>query len=89
MTNGPVQAVMRTYQDFSYYKGGIYMHTAGAQTGAHSIKLIGWVQENVIPYWFVANTWNSDWGENGYFRILRGRNECGVESTVIVDMLKV
>ncbi|MFH4980414.1 hypothetical protein AB6A40_007123 [Gnathostoma spinigerum] len=27
----------------------------------------------------MANSWNTDWGENGYFRILRGKNECDLE----------
>ncbi|KIH53822.1 papain family cysteine protease [Ancylostoma duodenale] len=89
MTNGPVQAVMKTYQDFSFYKGGIYMHAAGALTGAKSVKLIGWGSENGVPYWLVANTWNSDWGENGYFRILRGTDECGIESQVVAGMMRV
>jgi len=31
------------------------------------------------PYWLVANSWNPDWGENGFFRIARGSNVCGFE----------
>jgi hypothetical protein len=30
----------------------------------------------------VANSWNPYWGEKGYFRILRGNNECGIEDEV-------
>jgi len=30
----------------------------------------------------VANSWNPYWGEEGYFRILRGSNECGIEAEV-------
>jgi cathepsin B len=29
----------------------------------------------------VANSWSPNWGENGFFRILRGSNECGIETT--------
>jgi hypothetical protein len=28
----------------------------------------------------IANSWNADWGDNGYFRIIRGQDECGIES---------
>lgn len=31
----------------------------------------------------VANSWGDDWGERGYFRIVRGTNECEIESFVL------
>lgn len=32
-----------------------------------------------VPYWLVANSWNDDFGEDGFFRIRRGSNTCNVE----------
>jgi len=30
----------------------------------------------------VANSWNSDWGNGGFFKILRGSDECGIEGQI-------
>ncbi|XGW24201.1 hypothetical protein V3C99_005971, partial [Haemonchus contortus] len=83
MKNGPVQAAFIIYEDFLFYKEGIYVHTYGEQRGGHAVKLIGWGVENGTNYWTIANSWNDDWGENGYFRILRGVDHCGIESYVV------
>jgi len=42
--------------------------------------LVGWGVDNGTPYWTCVNSWNVYWGETGLFRILRGSNECGIES---------
>ena len=46
----------------------------------HAVLLVGWGQEGGVPYWSVKNSWGEDWGENGYFRIIRGRDELSIES---------
>ncbi|KHJ99379.1 papain family cysteine protease [Oesophagostomum dentatum] len=89
MTNGPVQATFAVYADFSKYKSGVYVHTAGARRGAHAVKIVGWGVQGKTPYWIIANSWNSDWGEGGFFRMARGRNECGIEAAVYAGLMKV
>lgn len=61
----------------------MYRHVTGGVLGGHAIKIIGWGTENGSPYWLVANSWNTDWGDKGYFKILRGNDECGIESSVV------
>ncbi|CAB3399104.1 unnamed protein product [Caenorhabditis bovis] len=89
LTNGPVEAAFTVYEDFYQYKSGIYVHTGGEELGGHAIKILGWGTENGTPYWLVANSWNVNWGENGYFRIIRGTNECGIEHAVVAGIPKV
>jgi cathepsin B len=74
MTYGPVEAGFTVYSDFFTYKSGVYHHVSGGVAGGHAIKILGWGVENNIPYWLAANSWNVDWGDNGYFKIWRGTN---------------
>ena len=77
--SGSVEGAFEVYEDFEEYKSGIYQYTTGSLLGGHAIKIIGWGEENGVKYWLIANSWGENWGENGYFRIIRGTNECGIE----------
>jgi len=59
------------------YSSGIYVHTTGGQLGGHAVKIIGWGAQKGTPYWIVANSWNTDWGLDGYFWM--GLNQCQFE----------
>lgn len=80
MEKGPISVAMSVYEDFEAYSSGIYQHKTGKYLGGHAIKMIGWGEENGTPYWIVVNSWNDSWGEQGTFRIIRGKDECGIES---------
>ena len=79
MTKGPVEAGFTVFEDFLTYKSGVYQHKTGSRLGGHAIKILGWGVENGVKYWLVANSWNEDWGDKGFFKILRGSNHCGIE----------
>ncbi|XGW24184.1 hypothetical protein V3C99_005964 [Haemonchus contortus] len=84
MQKGPVHATFNIYEDFEHYEGGVYIHTAGAMEGGHSIKIIGWGVDKGVKYWLIANSWSTDWGEDGgYFRVVRGINNCDIEGGVL------
>lgn len=61
---------------------GVYKHVEGKMLGGHAIRILGWGTENNTPYWLIANSWNTDWGNNGFFKILRGQDECGIEGQI-------
>ena len=88
--NGPVVGTFSVYEDFGNYKEGVYQHVTGSYLGGHAVKIIGWgVTSNNVKYWLIANSWNESWGEKGYFRLLRGVNECGIEGSAATGMPKL
>ncbi|KAK2143035.1 hypothetical protein LSH36_885g00059 [Paralvinella palmiformis] len=89
MKYGPVEAAFSVYSDFPNYKSGVYQHTTGEILGGHAVRMIGWGIENGTPYWLIANSWNTDWGDHGTFKILRGSDECGIESQIVAGIAKV
>ncbi|KAJ8919718.1 hypothetical protein NQ315_006246 [Exocentrus adspersus] len=89
MTNGPVEAAFMVHEDFLHYKSGVYVNVEGKELGGHAIKILGWGEEEGLPYWLVANSWNSDWGDEGYFKILRGVDHVGIESDVVSALPKL
>ncbi|CAG9791221.1 unnamed protein product [Diatraea saccharalis] len=82
--NGPVTTTFNLYEDFLSYKFGVYKYTVGKLLGRHSVKLIGWGTRDGVDYWIATNSWNTDWGEQGFFQIIRGSDHCGLESGAVV-----
>lgn len=76
--NGPVSVMVQLWDDFLIYKSGVYQASKSknnGNVGFHSVKIIGYGVENDLPYWLVSNSWNENWGDKGYIKILRGVNE--------------
>lgn len=78
---GPLTVTIDVYDDFLYYSDGIYTHYGGTLAGQHSMKLIGYGTDNNVDYWLLQNHWTERFGEKGYVRIIRGKNEVGIETS--------
>lgn len=89
---GPVTTGMQVYDDlFSWDGNGVYRWNGTAPlTGGHAVVITGWGELGGQKYWQVRNSWGEDWGDNGYFRIVRGENHCDLETNIVTgfpDML--
>jgi len=82
-TKGPVTAAFTVYEDFLAYKSGVYQHVTGSELGGHAIEIVGFGVDNGVKYWTVKNSWNPSWGNGGFFNILRGQDECGIDSSIV------
>jgi len=78
--SGPLSiCVNANWQDYS---SGVFhgscAHDAGHMN--HAVQLVGWNGDE--NYWIVRNSWNTDWGVDGYIFIKIGGNLCGVANIV-------
>ena len=63
-----------------FYKSGIWSNPEcqGEGSSNHAVLVVGYGSDNGNDYWLIKNSWGTGWGENGYLRLARNRNMCGV-----------
>ncbi|CAF4175347.1 unnamed protein product, partial [Adineta steineri] len=45
----------------------------------HGIFIVGYGNESGKDYWLLKNSWDTQWGEKGYIKVVRNKNnQCGV-----------
>jgi len=64
---GPLVSTMMVYEDFYYYSSGVYKYTSGSYLGGHAILIVGY--DDAGKYFIVKNSWGTEWGESGFFKI--------------------
>lgn len=77
---GPIACGIAVPDSLESYTGGIYEDTTGDLNIVHDISVVGYGVENGTKFWVVRNSWGSHWGENGFFRVVRGVNNIAIES---------
>jgi len=64
------------------YQGGVIDRSTCGTELDHCVQVVGMKEGE---YWIVRNSWNTDWGEDGYIRVKTGENACGIamEATIV------
>lgn len=74
----PVPISIHASESFRLYQSGILDPSDCSKRPNHAVSLVGYGAENGIAYWILRNSWGVTWGEQGYFRLRRGVNRCGI-----------
>ncbi|XP_073442952.1 cathepsin L-like proteinase [Dendrobates tinctorius] len=83
--NGPIAVGIHASHDFQLYCNGIFEGDCSPYA-THAVMIVGYGTEHDqqsdedIDYWIVRNSWGEDWGDNGYVKMRRNVNMCGIAS---------
>ncbi|CAL6061968.1 Cathepsin_B [Hexamita inflata] len=79
---GVLVTEMDIYEDFAFYQSGIYHHVTAAKIGVKTVTIVGYGVENDLKFWVMRTDGLVGDENGGYFKIVRGTNECNVEQNV-------
>lgn len=80
---GPVSiAVEADKSAFQLYKSGVLDDSSCGTNVDHGVLIVGYGTDSSAgkDYYKIKNSWGANWGENGYLRVVQGKNMCGLSA---------
>jgi len=84
---GPITCSMMADHEFTYdYSAnvlkheGVYLSDKKYEDTDHLVEVVGWGETSAgLTSWSVRNSWGTYWGDGGWFKIRRGKNDLLIE----------
>jgi len=88
VTYGPLSVCLDA-GPMQYYTGGIDNPTdCDPDAIDHCVTMVGYGVDAGTPFWRIKNSWGTDWGENGFYRLIRGIGACGINKVITIAATK-
>lgn len=89
---GPIAVEFHASPYFAHYKSGIFNdpHCSVFKTN-HAVLIVGYGfdEKTNLDYWIVKNTFGVNWGDGGYFKLIRNSdNNCGIAENANYPYIK-
>ena len=87
-TQGPVSVLINANDLQHCVKGmGIYKNTNCSKQVNHAVLVVGYGTEKGVDYWIVKNSWSTRWGDDGYIKMIRNVNICGIAYDPVLPLV--
>jgi cathepsin F len=81
-SNGPLSVCVDA-ESWQYYNGGIITTESDCGTSLdHCVMITGYGSQSGTNYWWVRNSWGTDWGQSGYLQVESGQDVCGIAQEI-------
>jgi len=79
VNKGPVSVAVEADQSaWQFYSGGVLDDASCGENLDHGVLAVGYGTDGGKNYWIVKNSWGTSWGESGYIRLVRDKDQCGI-----------
>jgi len=81
-SNGPLSVCVDA-ESWQYYNGGIITTSDDCGTSLdHCVMITGYGTQDGVSYWWVRNSWGTDWGQSGYLQVQSMQDVCGIAQEI-------